>query len=260
MSSKDVKLQSLVNQAASGLADNDAAFLRRIYGAGLDTYMARLKAVGFAGKGRVLDAGCGFGQWSLSMAELNDAVVSIDVAENRIRFLEKAAEAMCPGKVDAHVGSIGTTGLPEASFDGIYCYGVVFLTPWKESLAEFARLLAPGGTLYVNANGLGWYKHLWYNQPNPAEDYDPKEHAAKVLMNTWQYGKGERVEPGMDILIEPEEMVRELETLGFEAIRSGGEGTLRVNGASNELARPFFQAEYLGDTGVYEVLATRKSG
>lgn len=259
MSSTDEKIQSIVNHAAPGFSDNDAAFLRRIYGSGLEPYMDRLRVLGFEGKGRVLDAGCGFGQWSLSMAELNDAVVSIDVANNRIQFLQEAAETICPGKVEAHVGSVGTTDLPDASFDAVFCYGVVFLTPWKESLAEFARLLSSGGTLYVNANGLGWYKHLWYNQPNPAKDYDPKEHAAKVLMNTWQYGKGEPVEPGMDILIEPDEMVHELRKLGFDSIRSGGEGTLRVNGASHESARPFFQAEYLGDIGVYEVLAIRNS-
>jgi len=253
-------LSHIVNKAAEKMPANDAAFLSRIYASGLDTYANRLRAIGFVGMDSVLDAGCGFGQWSLALADMNASVAAVDVADNRIEFIRRAGESLCPGKISPFVGSTSETNLPAMSFDGVFCYGVLFLTPWKESLAEFARVLKPGGRLYVNANGLGWYKHLWYNAPNPADDYDPTEHAARVLLNTWNYRKGQPIKPGMDILVEPDELRSELENLGFENICVGGEGTLRAGNDPVVEAKSFFQSEYLGDTGVYEVTATKCDG
>jgi len=254
----DTILSKLAEEYAPSLSSNDAAFLSRIFSSGLETYIARLQAVGFAGMHQVLDAGCGFGQWSLSLAELNDTVTALDTSPDRITFLNKAASALRFGSLETHVGSIDRTELPAASFDGIFCYGVLFLTPWKQSLAEFSRLLRPGGRLYVNANGLGWYKHLWYNRPNPAKNYDPTEHAAKVLLNTWHYRNSNPIEPGMDILIEPEELHAELEALGFTSIQCDGEGKLRADSSKRTVIQPFFQSDYLGDTGVYEITAIKQ--
>ena len=252
----DDALTVLIDEKAEIYPPNDAAFLKRIYASGLDVYVDRLRAIGFEGMRRVLDAGCGFGQWSLSLGVMNQSVTAIDISESRVDFTNLAAKEICPGKVEAHTGAIDRVDLPDAFFDGIFCYGVLFLTPWKETLAEFTRLLKPGGRLYVNANGFGWYKHLWYNAPNPAADYDPTERSARVLLNTWNYRNGRQIEPGMDILIEPDELRSELEALGHGDVLVGGEGTLRSGQGRKVEARPFFQSEYLGDTGVYEVLST----
>ena len=253
-------LSRIVRKALGALPGNDAAFLGRVYSSDLETYVNRLRAIGFINMERVLDAGCGFGQWSLALAGMNARVSAIDAADNRIEFLTKAGETLCPDSIDAFVGRIDDISLPGAVFEGVFCYGVLFLTPWKKSLAEMTRVLKPGGQLYVNANGLGWYKHLWYNAPNIADDYDPTEHAAKVLLNTWKYRKGEPLWAGVDILIEPDEIRAELEALGYGDIRMGGEGTLRTDSAPDLDVKPFFQPEYLGDTGVYEVLATKRNG
>lgn len=238
------------------LSDNDQAFLQRIYSSGINKYTARLKAIGFSDIGNVLDAGCGFGQWSLALTELGNTVTAIDASKPRVTFISQAADLLGIDTLTTRQTTLDDTGLLDNSMDGIFCYGVIFLTPWKESLAELARILKPGGKLYVNANGFGWYKHLWYNKPNATTDYDPTEHAANVLLNTWNYANGQPIKPGYDILVEPGELQEELVRLGFENMQYGPEGTLLDPKAGKIDVSPFFQGEYLGDLGVYELMAT----
>lgn len=251
------KLREVIARHLPRLGDNSGRFLGRVYGSGLPVYARRLAAVGFSGRERVLDAGCGFGQWSLALAGMNAQVVGLDIFQDRVDFVRDAAAALGLGNLRAERGSIEELPFGEQDFDAVYCYGTIFLTRWRRSLAELCRVLKPGGTIYLNANGIGWYKHLWINEPNKASDYDPRERTAKVFLNTWRYGRGEDVEPGMDILIAPEEMEEALRGHGCANIRMAGEGRLRVPGFSGEEPRSFFQETYLGDAGVYEMLADK---
>lgn len=240
------------------LGDNSAQFLERVYGDDISTYAKRLEACGFTNHNRVLDAGCGFGQWTLSLAAMNTEVVGLDIFNDRVDFVDDLIASLGVENASVQQGSIESLQFDRHSFDAIYCYGTIFLTRWRESLSELCRVLRPGGTIYLNSNGLGWYKHLWVNEPNKASDYDPRERTAKVFLNTWQYDKGEEIEPGMDILIDPEELKAALGEHGVGNIRVGGEGLLRSPDFIGEAPKPFFQKEYLGDLGVYEVLATKR--
>lgn len=251
------RIQEVVARHLPRLGDNSGRFLQRIYGTDLSVYARRLEACGFTGRERVLDAGCGFGQWTLALAGNNAEAVGLDIFQDRVDFVRDAAETLGLGNVRAERGSLEALPFPERYFDAAYCYGTIFLTRWRRSLAELSRVLRPGGTLYLNANGIGWYKHLWVNAPNRAADYDPRERTAKVFLNTWRYERGEDVEPGMDILIAPEDLEEALRGHGFGNIRRGGEGRLRAPGFSGEEPRSFFQETYLGDVGVYEVLADK---
>lgn len=233
---------------------NSVAFLRRIYGGGLTKYRKRLEQYGFSGLGTVLDAGCGFGQWSLALSELNAKVSSIDAAPERLLFLRQLLSLHEKANIDARFGHLERLPYPDRSFDGVLCYGVLLVTRWRESLKEMARVLKPGGLFYANANGIGWYKHIWYTEYNKVENYDPQKHAAKVLYNTWVYKSGGNPEPGLDVLIEPEDLAAALKEAGFVDVKSGPEGTL---GEASIGPGPFFSATYRGDTGVHEVLARR---
>lgn len=250
-------LQGVIARHLPRLGENSGRFLGRIYGTDLSVYGRRLEAVGFSGRERVLDAGCGFGQWTLALAGMNGAVVGLDIFQDRVDFVRDAAAALGLANVRVEQGSIEALPFPDRDFDAVYCYGTIFLTRWRQSLAELCRVLKPGGTIYLNANGIGWYKHLWINEPNKASDYDPRERTAKVFLNTWRYARGEDVEPGMDILISPEDLEEALRGYGCPNIRIGGEGRLRVPGFSGEEPRAFFQETYLGDVGVYEALAEK---
>ncbi len=246
-------LKDAVDAATPRFSPNDAGFARRVFDKGLTPYLERIVQYGFAGRGRVLDAGCGFGQWSLALALAGNEVDAVDIAANRVDFLTDVAGALRLPVRPAQ-GGIEKTPFPDATFDAVFCYGVLFLTDWKRSVAELLRVLRPGGLLYCNANGFGWYKHLWHTGHNRTPDYDPALRAAKALLNTWNYHNGQPVEPGMDILITPEELAAELTARGACDIRVDGEGLLGTPAPGAEY-RPFFQKEYMGDPGGYEVLA-----
>lgn len=152
----------------------------------------------------------------------------------------------------------GIDALPYAgeSFDAVFCYGVIFLTPWRQSLAELARVLKPGGTLYVNANGLGWYMFLWQEEHNKADDYDPKSRVAQSFADTLRYDREGVYEPGMNLIIEPHAMDAELQKLGFSDLRTAAEGCLHLN-SDAPAPKPFFKGAYNGQVGTYEVLGRK---
>jgi ubiquinone/menaquinone biosynthesis C-methylase UbiE len=251
-------IESIIKKNGAALGDNNIKFISRVFDKGILPYKERLLAYGFCNHENVLDAGCGFGQWSLALADLNNNVLAVDISEKRISFLNELINHHSFHNIRTDVSELTSINAEDNYFDIIFCYGVLFLTPWKESLAELVRVLKKGGKIYINANGFGWYKNLWYNSPNKADDYDPSLLAAKVLYNTWNYKNGKGVEPGLDILIEPEELSAELEALGLSEIKTAAEGRLRADGFIGKEPQAFFNGEYLGDLGVYEVIAVKK--
>jgi SAM-dependent methyltransferase len=246
------KAQSMSRQS---IGHNDEMFLQRIYGEGLNKYTERLRAIGFAGHEHVLDAGCGFGQWSLALAGMNQKVSACDISPLRVDFLGNLARELAVPNLDFRVSGIDELPYADDSFDAIFCYGVVFLTPWRKSLMELTRVLKLGGTLYVNANGLGWYMFLWQEEHNKADDYDPKAIAARTFTDTLRYDRENVFEPGMNLIIEPSVLEGELQKLGFSAINSSGEGCIHID-PSTPTPNPFFKGDYKGQIGVYEILAT----
>lgn len=235
----------------------ELAFAGRNYSKELDVYATRLKQAGFTGHKNILDAGCGFGQWSLAMAGMNEHVEAFDVSATRADFVSAVAQKAGLKNLTATQQYIEKLSYPDASFDAIFCYGVIFLTPWRESLAELIRVLKPGGRLYVNANGFGWYKFLWFTEHNKGPDYDPRRSAANALMNTINYDRTGKTEGG-DIIIDQNELVTRLRENNFTDIETGEEGCLGATDLAAARSKAFFRGEYGGDLGVYEVIATKK--
>lgn len=249
-------IDNVIADNASEIGHNDQLFLQRIYGEGLNKYVDRLKAIGFTGKDAVLDAGCGYGQWSLALAEMNKTVESCDISPLRVRFLEALTDQFGISNMTAKVSGIDVMPYTDNYFDAVFCYGVIFLTPWRQSLMELKRVLKPDGQLYVNANGLGWYMFLWKEEHNKADDYDPKAVAARCLCDTLTYDRKGIYEPGMNLIIEPEGIKQELERLGIKHIEIAHEGGLHLD-QSVPAPKPFFKGEYNGQVGIYEVMASK---
>lgn len=249
------RIEPVLRRFKPFLATQSAEFLDRIFAKPLDVYRNRLKQYGFENLGRVLDAGCGFGQWALAMAKANREVDAIDAASDRVIVLDALAEALELRNVTARHASLDALPFKDGQFDAVFCYGAVFLSDWRRAIGEFARVLAPNGRLYVCANGIGYAINLWVNRPNSSEANDTRMWAAKGIFQTWIYDRqGTTTEPA-SLVVEPADMIAQMKASGFEDIVLSDEGKYCAPGVAEPLTAPFFQGHYCGQTGVYEIVA-----
>ena len=57
---------------------SDFDFFNRVYGSDNSDYLVRIKMIGFEKMNKVLDYGCGYGQWSIALSSNNNQVFSVD--------------------------------------------------------------------------------------------------------------------------------------------------------------------------------------
>ena len=123
-----------------------------------DYYVARIAQLGMQGE-RVLDAGCGMGNWSMGLARHYQRVDAIEIDRERLDVL-KAVSPYFKGRIVHEVASVHQLPYEDDVFDAVFCNGVLFLTDYRKTLDEFWRVLKPGGQLYVTYCGIEWWKHL----------------------------------------------------------------------------------------------------
>lgn len=146
----------------------DSAFLDRfsipyplaVYGMGEGHWGNKVETFGLIGCGRLLDLGCGPGQWLPLLARHNAEVIGVDVdptllkaaretadPEHRVTLVRSRAESLC---------------FRGATFDAVLCYSVLMYTDYEATLREISRVLKPGGRLVVGLTGFGYYlKHVF---------------------------------------------------------------------------------------------------
>jgi SAM-dependent methyltransferase len=93
----------------------------------------------------VLEFGCGGAQWSIALSRQGARMTGLD---NSARQLEHARTAMSEAEVDFPLvhASAEATGLPDSSFDVVFCdFGAMTFTDPHLSVPEAARLLRGGG-------------------------------------------------------------------------------------------------------------------
>lgn len=98
---------------------------------------------------RVLDAACGTGYGSALLADHGASrVIGIDIDAEAVAY---ARRRFARQGVEFRVGSADDTGLPDASIDLITSFETIEHVPDPARLlAEFARVLAPGGRLVMS--------------------------------------------------------------------------------------------------------------
>lgn len=166
--------------ALSGLTALDRAALHAelaIKGRDLEGFKSRLRYLGMTGQEKVLDFGCGFGQWTLALADLNANVFGLDKAARRLAIARLLSDQTHTSGAVTFGQSLDELNLcadqPAGQLDAIFCYSVFMFVPGDLFMAEFARMLRPGGKLYVMVDLLGWHLHRMTRSPKswPAIGY-----------------------------------------------------------------------------------------
>jgi SAM-dependent methyltransferase len=105
-------------------------------------YMAKLPM-----GARVLDGGCGLGDWTLFFARQGFAVVGLDLSRQTVEQLK----ARFP-EAEFVDGDIRRTNFPDSSFDAYFSWGVFehFESGMQDCVPEAFRILKPGGQLFVS--------------------------------------------------------------------------------------------------------------
>lgn len=252
-----------IDVAQLGLSpqSDNGGFLQRVYADGLMKYRRRLRQIGFDDSaGLVLDAGCGFGQWAFAMAELGARVIGIDCSEARIDICRQLAKAWEVREVTFEVGSIEAIPLEAGRLSAVFCYSALYYADLRRAAAEFARVLAPGGRLYICTNGPGRCLFDIIKNPNATPDFSPRLYGLRTLWNSLTGRWYDLSQRSGAHFCWPATVQAELELNGFEIIASGAEGSICVADLpATQRGEPFHQPRFLGLPAVYEILAVKSA-
>jgi len=105
---------------------------------------------------RILDAGCGMGEWTVYLTDQNFQVYGLDISKNTIERLQKVLPSytfVC--------GDIRQTDFTADYFDACFAWGVYehFEKGLGECLLESRRILKPGGWLFISVPFQNW-RHI----------------------------------------------------------------------------------------------------
>lgn len=214
-------------------------------------YRERLMALEFAQRGRVLDAACGMGQWANALAELGNEVEGIDLMESRIE-VAKALSIAQGNDCQFQAGSIEKLPFPDCSFDGVFCYGAFMFTSMPLTLSEFARVLKPGGRLYLNGNTWGWYAHLIIDRGIKSGNYSLVRTAIQLIARTI-------VGRSSQIVITEGWLRKKLQIAGFSVLALEAEGTVSLGAVQASLPPPAYPPSFYGMRSIIELVAERSS-
>jgi len=212
----------------------------------LSYYKCRLEAIKFSGKSRVLDAACGIGQWSVALASLNESVEGIDLSDIRINVAQKLALAHS-ANCTFSIGRLEELPYGNDSFDAVFCYGAFMFTNMERTLREFARVLKPGGRMYLDANSWGWYAHLLVDRGLRKMNFPLARDAARMIARTFFRRKSQ--------IVVSERYLRSLfATAGVQILELGTEGSICLFENCSRCPQPAYPTRFYGLRTMLEVL------
>jgi SAM-dependent methyltransferase len=249
----DLSIEETANEFLT--PGNDYNFCVRVWNIDSKIYVNRLNAIGFSGMKNVLDAGFGLGQWTLAIASVNDNVEGIEFDENRYNFVTNLFTKQGFNNISLKLGSVEQLPYEDNSFDGIFSYSVILCTDYKKTLEEFYRVLKPGGILYFNTNGLGWYLFNLLKGHNDSADFSSHKMSINAIEASLKYFATGEVTPEACLITPNYVILQDISKIGFENVKFGPEGTLDFH-KKNPVS--FFKGEYEGHEGVTEYVVQKK--
>ena len=95
---------------------------------------------------KVVDGGCGLGDWVLALGSQNLNVVGVDISKQVINKLKEIYP-----EHEFQDGDIRSLDIPDATIDAYYSWGVFehFESGPQDCLREAMRVLKPGGYLFI---------------------------------------------------------------------------------------------------------------
>jgi ubiquinone/menaquinone biosynthesis C-methylase UbiE len=147
---------------------------------------ASLALLGDVAGHRVLDAGCGGGSHAAEMVRRGAAVTGLDKSAGLLAIARQRLDDAVP----LHQADLGEPlPFPSASFDAVLASLVMhYLQDWGPTLAEFRRVLMPGGRLVISTHH-PFMDHPLAGGPDYFATYDFTEEWTKggqsMLMRFW---------------------------------------------------------------------------
>ena len=134
----------------------------------------------------VLDAGCGTGEYACWFASKGSRVTGIDLSSGSLREARAYAKEAGLNNIHFEKRSVLETGFPDASFDLVYCTGVLHHTPDPSGgLMELCRVLRPAGAVLISVyNSFGCFPREARRQVTfilGGDDLDRRVHWGKKL-------------------------------------------------------------------------------
>jgi len=144
---------------------------------------------------RLLDAGCGLGEWTVYFSRKGFDCVGLDISQATIDRLRSYFPA-----ADFRRGDVRETNEPDSSFDAVFSWGVFehFEEGPQKCLAEAWRVLKPGGLLFITVP----FDNLRQALISLRQKRHPPD--AKLRFYQWRFTKGE--------------LAQELNLAGFEPL------------------------------------------
>lgn len=207
-------------------------------------YLQRVQELGFVGMERVIDVGCGYGQWAAALAMFNRHVVAMERHEKRLSIVKSLTDAAGLSNVEPCLADALSIPYPAETFDAVLCYGVLMFIDRGKGLAEFRRILKPGGRLYVCVNGFGWWLQTFLKNM----------FANRHVRYSALVGMLDRDGTSVPKCTNIRDVRGILEARGFELVRAAPEGTIAFGEKQSRVSA--YPPTFMGFDNVIEFVAS----
>jgi SAM-dependent methyltransferase len=140
---------------------------------------------GIAPGSKVLDVGCGDGALMRDLAGAGCDVSGVEINPSLVAAATSAGLRVALGRAEE-------LPVPDASFDVILCSVVLPYTDERLAVAEWARVLRPGGVVNASCHGLGYGLTYMFRGCSLKQRY----YGFRMLANTAFYQLARRRLPG----------------------------------------------------------------